>query len=665
MSVTRLTIAGFVALEGQGPPETEGALFAANERDGASWRTNVKLARERLAAAGVGAALAEAAGHALSRRLKEAYSRGPTVRRVAGYLGATELFEGGVWDGVARRYRGTWLDLEGLAVDAKLLRATTAFQALHLAALLAEFDDEAAIVLEGVSGEPRRPALAHAAGVGDALRRLDLTSQPVPPTRSKEGPSQEDLLGRIRERTTRAGSAAVQGRLLRVERALAVGERPISGPLADGGLWDLYLDLEVDPALALTDGFVQRIDDAERARGRLSGTAYLRARVALLAGREGSHALALRTAAVLEEAPGFAEATLLAAQAFALAGDRDGATAYAAAVVENGNARDVVRAQAREILADLRAGRAPVFKRGQALSPPPPPPSSADATGPATLVPDTTIEPAPIVHAVLVDETEPRKTRSAVPPPPMPRTTQPLAPALAPRVSAVRATPAPQVPARSATASPVPPAAPPSPPVDGGGLRLRGGSQPPMSTFAPPPPPPWPATPLPPRIPTVRKIERAQLLGLPPGLHGQPPPRDALPRNPTDARIVFTYLARDLARETMTRHKFDLHMDAPSLRFLQGRLRERFPDGVLRSDEDAYEVRRHGAYLSELLARTLGAYWVDMSPSEMGYWAMAVPPSTRIMPFGRVLRFLLVRDPGEPDLVSFYETLEARARRGM
>ena len=110
------------------------------------------------------------------------------------------------------------------------------------------------------------------------------------------------------------------------------------------------------------------------------------------------------------------------------------------------------------------------------------------------------------------------------------------------------------------------------------------------------------------------------------------------------------------------RHGLILRTDVQAIEHMQTILRERLPDGVIRTREEAMFVRRHGALLTEILARTLGAVWVDVAPTEIGYWAMLVPPATRAWPFGRVLR-LLLRGYRERDLVSYYLELQSRANR--
>jgi hypothetical protein len=188
---------------------------------------------------------------------------------------------------------------------------------------------------------------------------------------------------------------------------------------------------------------------------------------------------------------------------------------------------------------------------------------------------------------------------------------------------------------------------------------MRGASQPPFRLDSPSAIT-VPRTPPPPRNLSAA-TELAEMLSLPPGLHGQPPPRGDLPTNVIDARVAFTHWSRELGRDYRVRRKFELRTDVPGIHAMQRFLVERFPDGQIRTHDDAYEARRHGAFMSEILARQLGAYWVDIGPSELGYWAMMVGASTRVFPFGRVLRFVQM-GAKEKDLVSYYLELEGRVR---
>ena len=187
-------------------------------------------------------------------------------------------------------------------------------------------------------------------------------------------------------------------------------------------------------------------------------------------------------------------------------------------------------------------------------------------------------------------------------------------------------------------------------------ILARGGSQPPFRTE--PPPADFPAAPLVPRLEPDR-VERVEGLSHPPGLHGESR-RHALPTNPIEARIYFTHQARELGRLYHQRYNVELRTDLRSVELLQRCLAERFEDGVLETFDDVVEVRLHGAFLSELLARRLGAEWTDLAVSEMGYWSMNVPPGTTVWPIGRVIRFVTMQHR-ERDLVSYFLELQARA----
>jgi hypothetical protein len=126
-----------------------------------------------------------------------------------------------------------------------------------------------------------------------------------------------------------------------------------------------------------------------------------------------------------------------------------------------------------------------------------------------------------------------------------------------------------------------------------------------------------------------------------------------------DARIQFTFLSRELGAE-YEQLGIELVTDVSGVEAMQRILLERYASRAVTTPEAAADVRRHGAFLSEILARTFGAFWVDIGPSDVGYWAMVVPPGTRVWPFGRILR-LIAMQHNERDLVSYYLELQARA----
>jgi hypothetical protein len=150
---------------------------------------------------------------------------------------------------------------------------------------------------------------------------------------------------------------------------------------------------------------------------------------------------------------------------------------------------------------------------------------------------------------------------------------------------------------------------------------------------------------------------------MPRGASPEPPRPDKMPRTALDARALFTHLSRELGREYRVERGIELRTDVHALEAMQSHLFEAYFGQKVRSLDDWLDVRRHGAFLSEILARTLGAEWTDITASELGYWAMEVPHSaggtTRFWPFARVLRYVAM-GPKERDLVSYYLELKCR-----
>jgi hypothetical protein len=136
-----------------------------------------------------------------------------------------------------------------------------------------------------------------------------------------------------------------------------------------------------------------------------------------------------------------------------------------------------------------------------------------------------------------------------------------------------------------------------------------------------------------------------------------------LPVTPLQARIALTRLARELARDYRLAYGKTLRCNVLAVDAMQQHMAHRFQGAPISDPAVAWELRRHGALLSEIIARALGGAWVDVGPSEPGYWAMVVPPATRTWPIGRVYRFVALGHR-ERDLVSYYLDLEARARAG-
>jgi len=162
-------------------------------------------------------------------------------------------------------------------------------------------------------------------------------------------------------------------------------------------------------------------------------------------------------------------------------------------------------------------------------------------------------------------------------------------------------------------------------------------------------------------LPIGAPDDLVEQLPLPVALGPEPRSLEALPTSALEARVSFTLLARELGLDYRLKRGIELRADVSGIEAMQSVLLESFPDHVIRTRDDVVELRRHGALLSEILARRLEAEWIDISPNEVGYWAMIVPPDTRVWPFARVAR-LVEMGHRERDLVSFFFELQGRAR---
>jgi hypothetical protein len=207
-----------------------------------------------------------------------------------------------------------------------------------------------------------------------------------------------------------------------------------------------------------------------------------------------------------------------------------------------------------------------------------------------------------------------------------------------------------------------------------------------------------------PRIPSAARVPRFPSLGdvpapraLPPSMSTSPPPvrepppadrarrrydpelveplalpagsteddlgADDSPATPAQARIAMTRLARDLARDYRLWYGRSLRCDVHAIDAMQQHLRARYAGAAIEDPAVAWELRRHGALLSEIVARALGGAWTDVGSTEPGYWVMTVPPDTRTCPIGRVYRFVSLGRQ-ERDLVGHFLALDDRTRRG-
>ncbi len=686
------------------------------------YQTTVELARERLEASGVTNALADAVAEEMGA-LVTGYARGPEVRRVASLLRACELFEGRTWNAEAKIYEGGWLEIAALAADTGVEGAARALQALYLAALLHDAKSDAVVLLttadytagrKAGARSHRRVSLAATEKMTEAIRAL--SEKRGPRTTREGGATRADLLESVRNRIAMCANEAALAKLEALEHALSVREVPTRGPLADAELWALELQL----AEGNMAGVQEKLDVLERSRGKAPGTTYLRGRLAFLIGDEAARAIAEKASSLALSMSAFPELELLAAEAWARTGDKKRAFAYARDLAENPQVDAAIRKRARAL---VEATGEAIKERPASASPAAPAAPEPEAPPPSSSASDDSEPEPPIVAITAGNRASyvPQRAPSvAAPPPPSERTrarasVEPAAPAAAiaplpivqvrgsqipmpmhapatlpempasamgasrapgpepetePQPAAqvtsdpkLEAQKAPTRPSMRAPAVPsVPP--PPHPPSSSPDMDeerdspltayVKGGSQPPFRTE--PPPADFPTEPIVPRLGPDR-VERAETLSLPADLPEDHV--DARPTNAKEARVYFTHLTRELGRLYRTRYNVELRTDLRSIEILQRHLAETFESAELHTNEQVREVHMHGAFLSEVLARRLGAEWIDLAVSEMGYWAMNVPPGTRVWPIGRVIRYVTMQHR-ERDLVSYVLELQAR-----
>ncbi len=656
--------------------------------------TSAGVARSRLEAAGVSLALADEAAAAMSQSVVDAYAQGPAVRSVASHLGAHELFEGRAYDETAQHYAGAWLDMRALASDVAVPGAGLALQALHLAAVLAEADPEARVSMATETFAPQRASpgertfhriqFGHVKRLVEALRGLRPASR-----RARDDKGDElrlDLAALLRDRVASKTTEATRRRVRALEQSLAAIDLPAQGPLANIDLWALEKQLEAHDAR----GVEERLNLMERTRAT-PGTRYLREYLAFVKGIEPPRRIAERLSQWTLAGTVFYELDLLRARVWLAAGVPRYARHYARALVEDRTAPDAVCLIALEILEStshrartipppsVRSSVPPPFPAAGSLPPPRPPmpsrppmgsrppmdsrppmesraPMDSESAPAAPEVP----EPAPSVESVV------ESTPLGGPPP---FDTEPLtergseAPPMTERIVEAVAIPAEVVTTAIVMTSSAPP--PPSPAASTA-MAIRPTSRG-FMTEAPPRPPPEDQVPPswapPPRGLYERYVpEVVETLPLPHGSTEDQLVPGAVPRKPHEVRIACTRMARELARDYRLWYGTRLRTDALAVEAMQRHLLSRWPDGKLTGQDAAWELRRHGALLSEILARALHGYWVDVAPSEIGYWAMFVPPGTRTWPFGRIYRFVTLGHR-ERDLVGYYLEVHARAKR--
>jgi|HubBroStandDraft_1064217.scaffolds.fasta_scaffold23259_2 hypothetical protein len=566
------------------------------------YMTTAGEALARLARAEVTPELAENAARSLRPDVAAAYARGTAARGLVPQLGAYELFEGATFSATANRYEGAWLDLAAL---------TTALASL------------------GALDLPSAAVSIQALHLAVALSEV---APSVPVHMSTAAATRERRPG---ERTHAKVSFAGVRDLPAALRALAPPRAPI----------------EVDASLErrLRQTLLSRV------RERLGGDSSpgLRAHIAELEMALGTHTMQLGPLAdpqlqlierqlaggdasgvqqqldEVERSHGKGPGTrYLRARAAMLQGEqapRSVAKVLSELAHEDKGFHEATLVAARSWLAAGEDAHARFYARKLA----------EDQQAP---------ESERLVALEILDETT-TTTRSHMPPP-----VAPSASDSSPHIAPARAHLFPSV------GDVPPPAAVPNIPSIG-----------PSTAWIFPNAPPNHGADGPSRIrasPVVRyDPELVESLALPAAATEAALGTNDLPKTPIEARVTMTRLSRDLARDYRLWYGKSLRCNVLAVDAMQQHLAHRFAGAPISDAGVAWELRRHGALLSEIFARGLGGVWVDIGPSEPGYWAMLLQPSLRVLPIGRVYRFVAMGHR-EKDLVSYYLDLEARVRAG-
>jgi hypothetical protein len=655
----------------------------------AGYMTTARQALDRLTQGGATLGVATAAAKALRGEAVVSFARGPSARAVGSHLGAQELFDGAIYRGTYDTpcYEGTWLDLRSLSQHVDVPNAPILIQALHLTATLAEVAGDTPLHLStrGTQRRPgertyHKPALAGVVSIPEALRKLRPRTMPIDVDPARDARLHPALLARVRERMSRDTPPRLRAHLARLEKVLTELTKP-AGPMDDDELRAIERQLDARDLEDVAD-WIRRI---ERVRGNIPAIRYLQARLALLTGEEPPGHVAQRLTEISDEDRRFHEATLVAARTWLAAGEGDQARSMAHRLADDPTARDSERLMALEILWSMHhpddqepsaaegsdPPDGPDAPRGEAHVEPPPhsgvdvhievelPPDSAPATERDAHVPSTTRMPH--THAVHPGHGHSGHTAHLGPTahsaahPGHRRTPAPTI------IMAARPTPNPRVPRNTTRMTPAR-GAHHTPHIVGLG-NLPPPKEAPHPT-APPPPlmlPPGPARTISTRMPAFYQPELVESLALPVGSNESDLGVNERPTTTAHARIAMIRLARDLARDYRLWYGKALRCDVIAIDGMQQHLTQRYAGASITDEEVAWELRRHGALLSEILARKLGGGWVDVTPSEPGYWAMQLGAAMRTHPIGRVYRFVSLGHR-ERDLVSYFIDLETKLK---
>jgi len=570
----------------------------------AGYMTTAREGLGRLARSGVTPELAHDAAKAVSAEVIASFARGATARSVAAELGAQELFDGAIYRASAsvQCYEGAWLDLRALAPQLELPSAPLLLQVLHLAATLAEVSAQTTLHLSTTAAmRDRRPSeRTYQRPALEAVRRTPAALRKLRP--------RTILVDVDMSREARLYPAL----LARVRERLSKDTVP--RVRAHLGVLDRTLSALTETAGPMADAELRAIErqlderDLGDAADRIQRLEQARGDIPAV------RYLQARLALLQGEEPPRSVAQKLSAIADQDKGFHQAALGAARtwlAAGEDGHARyfahqlldDSSASDSERLVALEILGTVPATAASMA-----PPPGAAD----------------------LGNETPSVQVRRA------------------PRLLGLGDLPPPGK-ARAGTASP-----PPSPRAPPHRQGWSGGSSPPPAASSPRPPP---------RAAVHYVPELVESLPLPAGSSEAALGFNDRPVTPAQVRIAMTRLSRDLARDYRLWYGKTLRCDVIAIDGMQQHLAHRFAGADITDEAVAWELRRHGALVSEIIARKLSGTWVDVGPTEPGYWAMRVPPGTRTNPIGRVYRFVALGHR-ERDLVSYFIELEGRGRSG-
>ncbi len=564
--------------------------------------TTARDALERLARASVTPALAEDAARSMPNEVIGTFGRSGALGSIAPRLGACELFDGAVYRASNQTYEGAWLDLRSLAEALGRGRVSSALQALHLAAALSEVN-------------PNTPLHLSTANATRDRRPGERTHRRVPLDGVSDLP---DALRRLTPNPRHGNTDAQRDRLIRDALLARVRERGSADAAPQlrehlASLEGALAAAETRPVGPLSDPELWAIEK-QLATGDADGVPQ---RLDELERSQGSTAalryLRARAALVGGAAPPSSVAQTLSVLAN-----------------EDRNFHEAELGAARAWLAAGEDASARHFARWLA--------EDASAS-----------ESERVVALEILDATS-SSMRSQAPPPVGPRDVTAPSDGVVHAAVLVGADDLPHLP-------PVESAGPPGPPPPGASL-------PPVMTVPPPAREPRDGAQADRTVAGRARYEPelVEALALPMGATEEVLAIGDWPTTAIQARTAMTRLARSLARDYRLWYGATLRCNVLAVDAMQRHLAQRYAGATLDDPTVDSELQRHGARLSESLARRLGAEWVDIAPTEPGYWAMFVAPSTRCWPIGRVYRFVSLGHR-ERDLVSYFLDVEARTRR--